>query len=121
MQLTTLLIIGMGGFLGSISRYIVNYMLINSNFVGLNTLTVNVVGSLFAGILINFLKDFNLVYLFFLIGFLGSFTTFSTFSVEVLNFFLRKEYFYGLGFIFLNLSLSLLAVFIGYFFANKFV
>ncbi|WP_406660012.1 fluoride efflux transporter CrcB [Methanolobus sp. ZRKC3] len=79
---TDLLTIGAGGFFGAMSRY-----LLAGQFHAVSgTLVVNVLGSILLGFLM-----YNSEYLgyvnpktkmFFGIGFLGSFTTFSTFAVQ---------------------------------------
>jgi Integral membrane protein possibly involved in chromosome condensation len=50
---------------------------------------------------------------FFIIGVLGSFTTFSTFSIECVDLLLTKKFFHAFSYMFLSLSLCLLFTFIG--------
>jgi CrcB protein len=82
-----LLIIGCGGFVGAILRYLVSgwvYSLSGSDFP-LGTLVVNVVGSFILGLVLGLSDHFILhpqVMLFLTIGLLGAFTTYSTFSFE---------------------------------------
>ena len=82
-----LLIIGCGGFVGAILRYLVSgwvYSLSGSDFP-LGTLVVNVVGSFILGLVLGLSDHFILhpqVMLFLTIGLLGAFTTYSTFSYE---------------------------------------
>ena len=77
-----LLIIGTGGFFGAISRFLLSSAIVTP----FDTLTVNVLGSFALGML---MYDTELlgyisprVRMGFGIGFLGSFTTFSTFAVQ---------------------------------------
>lgn len=83
-------LVGAGGFLGASSRYLVS-MLINrywSNSFPLATFVINMAGSFILGLAITFpvLPDMSpVVYYGLGIGFLGSFTTFSTFGFEVLR------------------------------------
>ncbi|CAM4014667.1 fluoride efflux transporter CrcB [Lederbergia lenta] len=86
----TIFLIAIGGFLGAISRYWTANMF--RAFTKLPTysatLTVNLIGSFLLGIVLA-LHLHAETKLFFGIGFLGSFTTFSTFVVE--NMTLAKE------------------------------
>jgi len=80
----TLLIIGIGGALGAISRYVASGWVQNmtgSEFPW-GTMAVNVSGSLALGFVLVWLQANVSVELrqFVALGFLGSFTTFSTFS-----------------------------------------
>jgi CrcB protein len=85
-----LIIVGIGGFLGSAARYfvsIVSYRLFGEDFP-YGTLIVNVTGSLLIGFLMAFFEErFVLnpnLRIFLAIGILGGFTTFSTFSYETI-------------------------------------
>jgi len=87
-SLSLLLAIGVGGFFGSISRFLVAYEM--SQRFGASfpygTLTVNAVGSFILGFSSRYLLEHwlvnDLVRLGLTVGFLGAFTTFSTFSYE---------------------------------------
>ncbi len=86
-----LLLIGFGGFIGAVGRYLVSGLaqeLSGSSFP-LGTLVVNVVGSFLLAFLavLAFEKGHLPVNarLFFLTGLLGAFTTYSTFSYETLQ------------------------------------
>lgn len=84
------LFIGLGGFLGSISRYWLSTLV--HKHAGMDfpygTLTVNIIGCFAMGLLMtmfqeHFVENPN-VRLFLIIGILGGFTTFSSFSFDTL-------------------------------------
>ncbi len=81
------------------------------------TLVVNVLGSLLMGVLtILMLERLSIGPEWragFLIGVLGAFTTFSTFSMETLNLIEQGDWFKALANVFLSTGLCLLAVWLG--------
>jgi fluoride exporter len=85
------LYIGLGGFLGAIARYAVGGWVMSSgrHVFPFGTLVINITGSLLLGILFGLtIKHTGLhasIRTFFGIGFLGAYTTFSTFSVETMH------------------------------------
>ncbi len=112
--------IAFGGAFGAAFRYgiagIVQNMVPGSFPWG--TLCVNTIGSLLIGIFWGLSELTSLspaVRLFFAIGFLGSFTTFSTYSLETFNLLRDRETILGLMNIGLNNLLAIMFVFAGYF------
>lgn len=83
-----LILVGVGGFLGSVFRYLVTILLARqfTTSFPLGTLTVNIVGCFLIGILFALSEKGNLLTpewrIFLTTGFCGGFTTFSTFSYE---------------------------------------
>ncbi len=110
--------IGIGGFLGAISRFLVAKFF-NNYFPDfpVGTLVVNVSGSFLIGLIIySAVSGRNIspeVRDFATIGFIGAFTTMSAFAYETFRLGELSEFMYfGLN-VFLNVFLSLLAVYIG--------
>jgi CrcB protein len=92
-DLYRLLLVGAGGFLGSVLRYIVSgYVQQSSGSVQFpyGTLAVNVIGCFVIGALSALAENRGVftteARLFVFVGILGGFTTFSTFSNETMNF-----------------------------------
>lgn len=84
--MTKLLLVFMGGGLGAVSRFLVTTALAGKlgNFP-LGTLAANIFGSLLMGLVIGILAGrADSIRLFVAVGFLGGFTTFSSFSAETL-------------------------------------
>lgn len=86
------LIVALGGALGAMARFGASRLVTAMAPVGFpwSTLAVNVFGSLFAGLTFGIIMQYADVLseelkLFAMIGFLGAFTTFSTFSLETVE------------------------------------
>jgi len=89
-MMTQLLLVAAGGGLGAVLRFLVSngvYAVAGRDFP-YGTLTVNILGSLLMGMLYVLLVErlaFSVEWrAFLMIGVLGAFTTFSTFSIETL-------------------------------------
>ena len=115
----TLLLIASGGAIGAVMRYGASmgvYSLFGRGFP-YGTLFVNVTGSLLMGILsIVMLNRFNVgpeLRAAILIGLLGSFTTFSTFSIETLNLMEQGETYKALFNMFISVITCVAAVWVG--------
>ena len=117
------LYIGIGAVLGAWSRYGVSLLLqrfIIADFPWA-TFVVNVLGSFGIGFLLPYLaKNATVnIKLFAITGYLGAFTTFSTFSIEALQLFQKEKSdvaFYYIGF---SVLCALVAVYLGSNLANR--
>ena len=112
------LIIFLGGGLGAIARFALSKS-ISSNLgfaVPMGTLFVNVTGSFFIGFFFRLLDLAVLPPIYrslVTVGFIGAYTTFSTYAFETVALLQRKEYLPAVWNFFLNNALSLGAVVLG--------
>jgi CrcB protein len=117
-NLPTVLAVGTGGFLGAITRFYVGVQVVKyfPHTIPLATLTVNIVGSFFIGILVALFLHFtpsDIVKGFLITGFLGALTTYSTFAIESYTL-LNTSFWYGILNIVLNVVGTILSASIGY-------
>ena len=109
-----IILVATGGAAGAILRYILTNLsktVFMSSVYG--TLTVNIIGCFLIGYLItsDFSKNINenFVKFFLIIGLLGSFTTFSAFSFEVVNLIISKKIL--IAFIYISISMFVCILF----------
>lgn len=119
-MLKNILLVGAGGALGSILRYLITvafaYFTICNEWA---TLLANVLGSFLIGLLIS--TTGNSVYLFAAVGFCGGFTTFSTFSAQAIQLLQSWQRTLALSYILISLILSISAVWLGLYCGNRFI
>jgi len=114
-----ILLVFVGGGLGSVCRYFAGFLLGKIQyFVGdfpIHTFTANALGCLLIGILAGcFSKNPNTAMQFLLVmGFCGGFTTFSTFSLEIINMFKSGQLAFPLIYVAISLILCLLMTILG--------
>ncbi len=111
--------VAIGGAIGSVLRYLIQIQ--SAHWFGTTfpygTLLVNVIGSLLIGFLsfmllerISVSEELRFAIL---VGVLGGFTTFSTFSLETLNLVHQGNYLIAISNVLLSVGLCLIACFLG--------
>jgi CrcB protein len=117
--------IAVGGGMGAVMRYLAStniHRLVGRDFP-YGTLSVNVMGSLFMGFLYIILIERSSLSTewraFLMIGLLGAFTTFSTFSIETLNLLESGELLKAASNILLSVLLCLIAAWLGLFIGRQ--
>ena len=115
----TLLVVGIGGFIGTVARFVVaRYFQYNVLSVfPWSTFIVNIVGSLLIGLIYGISEkgDFlsSDIRLFLTVGICGGFTTFSTFSNDSFMLVQEQEWFRFALYTSLSVFLGLVAVYVG--------
>lgn len=120
MLFKNLIAIGLGGALGSLLRYMAALMLNSAYPYG--TLTVNLVGSFFLGLLTGGFYSkirWEWLRLGMGVGLLGSFTTMSTFSAEIRSVWLENSIGLALGYTVLSVAGGLGLAACGVYLGNK--
>lgn len=113
-----MLLVSSGGALGALLRFSLGNILkiyFLNNFYA--TLSINIIGSFLIGYLVSlgYIKNFSESFIkyFLVIGLLGSFTTFSAFSYEVVDLFLSKKLFLGILYIISSVFFCIIAAYMG--------
>ena len=118
--LVNILLVGAGGFIGSVMRYLLSgYVQESANRMDFpfGTLVVNVVGCFIIGLLAQFGDKYgtfsNESRAFLVIGVLGGFTTFSSFGNDTVNLMRQDFVMNAIANVGANVILGLLAVWLG--------
>jgi len=111
------LVIGMGGFIGSCTRYVISQLVAHIPSFPFGTLLSNVIAALVIGFIIGLERQTTLfsepTKLFLTVGLLGGLSTFSAFSMETVTMLERGRYVHATGNVLLNVGLCVLLVFAG--------
>ncbi|SEN49622.1 camphor resistance protein CrcB [Mesobacillus persicus] len=112
-----LILVGLGGFLGAMARFGIGEWLYMENGFPVGTLLVNLLGCLALGWFLAFAKRKKVQSEYVLLigtGFLGSFTTFSTFSVESIDLLTSGSISVALFYLLTTILAGVLLAFIGF-------
>ena len=114
-----ILLVGIGGFAGSVLRYLVTIFLaerVSASFP-FGTLTANITGCFLIGVILGFAERGSILSpewrILLTTGFCGGFTTFSTFSYESLRLVQDGEFLYLFLNVWLNVVVGLGATYLG--------
>jgi CrcB protein len=124
-MLKNILIVGLGGFIGSVARYFMSMLNLNYDILSIpvGTLSVNILGSLIIGFLTGISEKSDILSmewrLFLMVGICGGFTTFSSFTNENLVLMHNGQYFSVFLYTGLSIFLGFAAVYLGYIITNS--
>jgi len=118
--LTNILLVGFGGFIGSVMRYLVSgYVQQTTRSISFpyGTLAVNVIGCFVIGLLAQLAESRGVftseARLFVFVGILGGFTTFSSFGNETFNLVRDSQMMSALADVGANVCIGVFAVWLG--------
>ncbi|MBU4269385.1 CrcB family protein [Candidatus Dependentiae bacterium] len=115
-----ILFIAIGGIFGTLLRsFMAHNIALSMSF---NILLINYLGSFLAGCFFQFFKALNFhatIQNLIMVGFLGAFTTFSTYSLEAVKMFLAGEYKTGIWYIIIGNIGAVVATLVGIFLVKQ--
>lgn len=111
----TLLLVALGGALGSAARYLVTVAALRLAGPGFpaGTMAVNIAGSFLMGVLAVSLARHGQVAPFLMTGILGGFTTFSAFSLDAITLWMRGQTVVAAAYVLGSVVLSVAALLAG--------
>lgn len=123
---TKILSVAIGGAFGAVARYLINISPLANLFAKFPfpTFFINITGSFLIGFLLILLTDRIVLgenlRLAIIVGFLGAFTTFSTFEMEIYELARERDFFSAFTYLFLSVSLGFVGVLSGVWLAKRF-
>ena len=121
-MIKNILLVRIGGFIGSILRYIISVIMlpiVAATGFPIATLSVNICGSLIIGSILGLCSASQSLYYLLIVGLCGGFTTFSSFSLETLNLFRSGNATGAISYILLSVICGLIAVWLGFYMGTK--
>lgn len=114
------ILVAIGGALGSVFRYSIGILFSSFSLTTFpwGTLFVNITGSFLMGIVFFISKDFlsEEFKLFLSVGLLGGYTTFSAFSLDVINMLFNRDYLLSILYILASVFISIFFLLVGFLF-----
>ncbi|TDO99495.1 fluoride efflux transporter CrcB [Marinomonas balearica] len=120
----TYLMIALGGALGAISRFALGKWISNlwGHTFPLATFSINILGSFLMGVVFILISEKMAIPETYrpllMVGFLGAFTTFSTFSLEIVSLINQQAWLTAISYLLLSCLLGVLALAAGMFIAR---
>ena len=117
--MTMILAVAAGGAIGSVGRYLTLYMLgqILGQGFPYGTVLVNILGAFILGLLVEVFGSASPLSIeyrnFIVVGVLGSFTTFSSFSYDVISLIDRGQFVLAGVYVLSSVVISIVALFLG--------
>ena len=110
------LAVGIGGFLGSVLRYLLSEIPVKQINYPINTLITNIIGAVIIGMVISYADKTGMrpeKLLLLKTGFCGGLTTFSTFSYETFRLIEKGNLLLAGSYVILSVACSIVGVYLG--------
>ncbi len=121
-----ILFVALGGAIGSSFRYAISVLTVKTlgKLVLWATFSVNIIGSLFIGVLWAYFENntsSDNLKLFLVVGILGGFTTFSSFTIDTISLFKTDGIRNALLYLFASNIFGILAAVLGYYLSKQII